>query len=62
MEFNRKEILDALAVLRKVCIGTHCENCPLRSEDYESDGCALRVMTPDSWELNIEEERWRAFV
>ena len=63
MDFNRKEILDALAIIKKVCQNSvDCDDCPLRSRDFESDGCALRIMTPDLWELNIEREKWRAFI
>lgn len=62
MEFSRKEILNALAIIQKVCNSTDCFDCPLRSEEYENEGCTLKVMTPNLWELNEEKETWRAFI
>lgn len=48
MEFNRKEILNALMVIQKVCQSNiDCDNCPLRSRDFEDDSCALRIMAPE---------------
>lgn len=63
MEFNRKEILNALMVIQKVCQSNiDCDNCPLRSRDFEDDSCALRIMAPEVWKLNEEKEKWRAFI
>lgn len=58
----RKELLNALAVIQKACIGTDCDECPLRSDPNEyANRCMLRVLAPDCWELNTKD-KWRAFI
>lgn len=63
MEFNRNELLNALAVIKKVCQNSmDCDDCPLRSKDFEDDSCALRITAPELWKLNEEKEKWRALI
>ena len=59
MKHTKREILDALNVIKSECEATaSCQVCPFRDET----GCALYHMRPEDWEITEEEpEVWRAF-
>lgn len=59
MKYTKKEILDALKLIKDECESTAtCRACPFRDEP----GCAIRGANPHDWDLDDEDpETWRAF-
>lgn len=58
---TREEIINALEVIRDVCKEHHCSTCPLRHVNGMSRGICELENSPEEWELNTEEDAWRAF-
>ena len=63
MSYTKKEILDALRVIRSVCKitrdGGSCEGCELFNEDYGQ--CGLECQLPRDWYIVEDDAPWRAF-
>ena len=59
MKHTKKEILDALKVIKEECaFADDCPLCPFR----RGEGCAILGGNPEDWTLAKEEpEAWRAF-
>lgn len=57
---ERKEIVEALKVIQKVCNTSMCNTCVL------SDGtgyCKFRTAcTPERWKINEPGDKWRALL
>lgn len=63
MKHTKKEIIDALKIIKDECEEAGCVNCPFGREKttyrYE---CVLNKELPEQWDLADEEpETWRAF-
>ena len=55
-----REIVEALKVIKAVCMESNCESCPLRDNEYSPDSCKLATTDPSEWEINDPDE-WKAF-
>lgn len=57
---NKEEIVKALNVIKKVCIEQKscCMDCPFYSHN---DGCYIINNYPDKWNIQDENDVWRAF-
>ena len=64
MKHTKKEILDALKVIRDECAeAERCSKCPF-GMDHTVNGSACRLdeSAPSCWDISDEEpEVWRAF-
>lgn len=61
MNFNNdrpsnEEILQALQILKKLCLNSACADCPC-----EMNGDCLIQRDPVVYQLNGPEEKWKAF-
>lgn len=58
MKHTKKEILDALKVIKDECaFATSCHLCPFR----RAESCAILSEDPEDWTLAEDPEVWRAF-
>jgi len=63
MSYTKKDIIDALKVIRSVCKiteGGTCDRCELFNEDYGA--CQFECVKPADWCISSEDRPWRAFV
>ena len=62
MSYTKKDIIDALKVIRSVCKiseGGKCDRCELYNEDYGR--CGLECQLPLDWCIVNDDAPWRAF-
>lgn len=62
MKHTKKEILDALKVIKDVCADTEsCSRCPF-GKDNTISSCRITRVVPADWDIDDEEqETWKAF-
>lgn len=60
LDYDRKDILDALRLIRKVCSNSTCYICPFRVPNTV-DECMFCHTQPDDWSIVSEESNWCAF-
>lgn len=61
---DKEKILDALNVIRQICVESQCMGCPFRAEVPDEAGlihCYLQK-APDVWSIKDDSDQgWRAF-
>lgn len=63
MKHTKKEILDALKIIKEECEGDECNTCPFgRKKSNLTYECVLLHTLPEEWDIADDEpEIWRAF-
>lgn len=61
-EITKKDIVEALKVIKSVCGNNECQTCPLGKIDDATKKtlCVIKRTTPDVWIINSETDVWRA--
>lgn len=61
MKHTKKEIMDALQIIKDECTGTRCMDCPFYKDG--KDDCTIHSADPMNWSIKeVEPEQvWRAF-
>ena len=62
MKHSKRAILKALRIIKSVCNGTSCENCPLAGNVNGLTQCLLRTAPPIGWAINDKCKAWKAII
>lgn len=60
LDYDRKDILDALRLIHEICSNSSCDICPFRVPETV-DECMIYHSQPDGWSIVSEEPNWCAF-
>lgn len=64
MSVDRNELLNAMRLIKKMCVTDHRENC-YRCPLYMNEvGCYVQAFTPVDWNIKKDdtEQTWRAYI
>lgn len=59
MENDQEKIIEALNLIKEICVHHNCENCPFGTD---KSSCVIQEYSPDSWPVVHKASTiWRAF-